>query len=357
MAINSTKIMISEKNLIHNMNYLTSNFGKKVLAVVKSNAYGHDINLITKTLHKHGYKEFAVARLVEAEQILKNPELSDSKIIIFESIGLEYLDIIKNNTSFHMTINVFEELEEALNFGIPADRIQLKIDFGFGRNGISLDDLEKLKNYIEKNNLKFSGIYSHLFSVTYDEGLKLIEKFKEIVEMLGKERFNMIHLQNSAAVENFGAIDITTHIRTGMLIYGLQEEGFFDRNLKQIFSLEGKIAGIRNLENSDYLAYNLKSDINAGKCKYTAKIKLGYGDGFLKLNQKTKCVINNKEFDITLITMDNTFIEVDSSIKEGDTVFFYPNVSLISSTLGMAVYELLTILSVRLERVLIDIIE
>ena len=76
MTIHSTKIMVSEGNLIHNMNYLTSKFEKRVLAVVKSNAYGHDINLVAKTLYKHGYKEFAVARLVEAEKILSDKTLS-----------------------------------------------------------------------------------------------------------------------------------------------------------------------------------------------------------------------------------------------------------------------------------------
>ena len=257
MTINSTKIHISEKNLIHNMKYLENTFNKKILAVVKSNAYGHDISLITKTLFKHGYKYFAVARLSEAEKIITDPELKNSNILIFESIGKDFLKPVKENRAFHMSINAFEELKEALEYGISPEQIQLKIDFGFGRNGIELNDLENLKNYIEKYDLKFAGIYSHLFSVKYNDGIKMINKFKEIVNFLGKERFEMIHLQNSLMAETFGSLDITTHIRVGELIYGIQSEGTPDKNLKQIFSLKGKIAGIRNLENSNYLAYNL----------------------------------------------------------------------------------------------------
>lgn len=354
MAVNSVKMYISERNLIYNMDYLTSNFNKEVIAVVKSNAYGHDLNLITKTLHQNGYKDFAVARLTEAEKILLNPELSDSEILIFESIGKNYLEIVKNNPSFQISINVYEELEEALEYGIPSEQIQLSIDFGFGRNGISLDCLPKLKEDIEKYNLKFAGIYSHLFSATYEEGLEIIKQFTEIVNCLGKERFKKIHLQGSAAVESYGSIDITTHIRIGTLIYGLQEDGFYDRNLKQVFSLEGQIAGIRNLENSRYLAYNLKSDLEAGDCKHIAKVKIGYGDGLLKINERTKCVINNKEYKITLITMDNSFIETDSSVEEGDKIIFYPNISVASAEIQMKNYEILAILSPRIERVLID---
>ena len=352
MTINSTKIHISEKNLIHNMEYLKNTFNKKILAVVKSNAYGHDINLITKILFKHGYKYFAVARLCEAEKIITDPELKNSNILIFESIGKDFLKPVKENKTFHMSINAFAELKEALEYGISPEQIQLKIDFGFGRNGIELKDLESLKNYIEKYNLNFAGIYSHLFSVKYDDGVKIINKFKEIVSFLGKERFKMIHLQNSLMTETFGNLDITTHIRVGELIYGIQSEVTPDKNLKQIFSLKGKIAGIRNLENSNYLAYNLKSDLKVNKCRFIAKIKIGYGDGFLKINENTKCLINGREFKISLITMDNSFIEVDETIKEGDEVIFYPDIYFSRPAFNMSIYELLTILNSRIERVL-----
>lgn len=345
------KIYISKTKLLHNMKYLKNNFKKKILTIVKANAYGHDIKLITKILFENGYKDFAVARLTEALEIVKDYKLEDSKIVIFESIDLEKLKIIKDNINFHMSINEFEELEKVISAGIPSERVQLKIDFGFGRNGISLDKLEELKKYIQKNNLKFSGIYSHLFSVNYEEGLEIIKKFQDVIGYLGKERFSMVHLQNSGGVENFGILPYTTHIRIGMLVYGLQEGGFFDENIKLIFSLRGKIAGIRNLENSKYIAYNEKKNLKVGNCKYVAKIKFGYGDGFLKFNENTKCLIKNKEFNISLITMDNTFIEVDSSIKVGDEIKLYPNLNFIEQILKIKRVEILSILSPRVERV------
>lgn len=354
MTINSTKMYISKKNLIHNLEYLKKTFNKKIMCVVKSNAYGHDINLITKTLFKNGYKYFAVARLCEAEKILLNPELNNSNILIFESIGKQSLNIIKDSKAFQMSVNTYEELLEAINYGIPSEKIQIKIDFGFGRNGILINYLSKLKNYIEKNNLKFAGIYSHLFSVNYDDGLEIIKKFTNLVDFLGKDKFEMIHLQNSLAIEKFKSLEITTHIRIGELIYGVQSEGKLDNNLKQVFSLRGKVAGIKNLENSRYLAYNLKSELSLKNYKYIAKLKIGYGDGFLKCNENTICMINRKEYNISLITMDNSFIEVDSSVKEGDEVIFYPNISEIQSNLHMSIYELLTILSPRIKRVIID---
>ena len=89
--------------------------------------------------------------------------------------------------------------------------MQLKIDFGFGRNGIIQEDIENLKKYIEKKNLSFKGIYSHLYAVEYDEGAELIEKFTETVKYLGKERFQMIHIQNSVGILLYGNCDMMTH--------------------------------------------------------------------------------------------------------------------------------------------------
>lgn len=354
MAINSVKMYISEKNLIYNMEYLKSNFNKEVLAVVKSNAYGHDINLITKLLYKNGYKNFAVARLVEAQKIILNTNLSQAEILIFESIGKDFLNIIKENKNFIMSVNTFEELKEAIEYGILPEKIQIKIDFGFGRNGITLNYLEELKKYIEKNNLFFNGIYSHLFAVCHNDGLKIIKKFEDVVNFLGKERFKVIHLQNSSAIEKYGSLDITTHMRVGMVIYGLQGDGFFDKNLRQVFSLRGQIAGIKNLESSDYIAYNLKSNLIVNNSRYIAKVKFGYGDGFLKVNENTKCLINNKEYNITLITMDNSFIEVDENVKEGDEIIFYPDISFSVPILNMNIYELLVIITSRVEKEIVD---
>ena len=35
-----------------------------------------------------------------------------------------------------------------------------------------------------------------------------------------------------------------------MLTYGLQEVGYYDPNLRQVFSLEGQIAGVREVDKS-----------------------------------------------------------------------------------------------------------
>ncbi|WP_288304930.1 alanine racemase [uncultured Fusobacterium sp.] len=345
MVINSTKLFLSKNSLYHNVDYLKETKKKKLLPVVKANGYGHGMEEIVGALYFHGQKEYAVARYVEAERIRKMG-LKDIRILVFESIG-DY-SLIENKEDIDISVNNINELKSALKYGIPSTRIQIKIDFGFGRNGIYPSEITELKKIIDKTEGKFRGLYSHLFAVNYEDGLLYIKQFNEIVDILGKDKFEMIHLQNSAATLTYDC-KIVTHIRAGMLIYGLQDDGFYERNLKQIFSLESEISSIRNLENSKYIAYNLKkSDCNA---KHIAKIKLGYADGFLKSNEGSFCLIGNREYKILQVTMDNTFLEVDESIREGDSVLLYHNVSLAALHNKMTIYELLTILSPRIPRV------
>ena len=260
------------------------------------------------------------------------------------------MDIIKNNRSIEVSANTFAELKELIENGISSDNIQLKIDFGFGRNGIIQEDIENLKKYIDEKNLFFKGIYSHLYAVEYEEGAELIEKFTETVKYLGKERFQVIHIQNSVGVLLYGNCDIMTHIRPGIYIYGLQEEGFFHEGLKQVFKLEGKIAGVRDMSRSKYLAYNLKTILSGNNFSYAAKIKIGYGEGFSKANEKSCCLINGKSYKILLVTMDNTFIEVDESIKEGDHVALYSDISKVRADTGLHICEVLPVISSRIVR-------
>lgn len=344
MIVNSTKLLLDRNSLYHNMDYLKKVKKKKLLPVVKANAYGHGTEEIIGALYDYGQKEFAVARYVEAERIRKMG-LKDIKILVFESIG-DYSMIIDKN-DIYISVNNLEELKSALNYGVPPERIQIKVDFGFGRNGIYLSEMQEVKKIVEGQKIRFGGLYSHLFAVDYEDGLEYIKKFDDVVNLLGKDRFEMIHLQNSAATLTYDC-DMVTHVRAGMVVYGLQDDGFYERNLKQVFSLESEIAGIRNLENSKYIAYRPKEE--GQSAKYIAKIKLGYADGFLKSNEGGFCLIGNKEYEILQVTMDNTFISVDSGIKEGDRVILYHNVPMVTSKNNMTIYELLTILSPRIPR-------
>ncbi len=244
-----------------------------------------------------------------------------------------------------------KELKETIKNNIPTKRLSLKIDYGFGRNGILEDEIEEVHNIIKFNSLKFYGISSHLFSTTYEDGLIVMKKFTETVKFLGKNNFEMIHLQNTAGTYDYDC-EIATHIRVGVMLYGMQETGFFDTDLKYVFSsLEGKVETIRNVEDLEYIAYEKLSILNSDT-KQIAKIKIGYGDGFIKANEGTYCLINKKEYKIAQVTMDNTFVEIDNRVKVGDKVYLYYKPLELKDKIGYKLFQALILLSsARIKRI------
>ncbi|WP_027128824.1 alanine racemase [Fusobacterium perfoetens] len=346
-------IFISEKNFIHNINLLKLKYNKDIIPVIKANAYGHDIKIISKLLLKYKINICAVARIFEALEILKHINYDKNfKILIFESIESNYLKEIISNSQLLISANSLEDLSLYLKSGISSNQIQLKIDFGFGRNGIFYKNIDVLRNLIIKSNLKFSGIFTHLFSVEYEDGIKIINNFTEIVKELGKDNFQMIHLQNSLGITRYGSIPISTHLRPGMFVFGFYEEGAFENNLQKVFSLKGKIINIRDISSLKYLTYNLKKNLPMTLSK-VAIIKIGYGDGFLKINEGSFALINNRQFKIISVMMDTTLIEVDDSVCINDSVQLYYDFSSTRNYLKMNMCEVLSILSNKIPRILI----
>lgn len=339
MIKNETIIEINKENLFHNMDYLKNHKKKQILPVVKANAYGHGMDKIIGLLYEWGQRIFAVARFSEYERI-HNMGYDDVKILVFESIG-DY-SLIKDRDDIFLSANTLDELKDLLNNSIDSEKIQIKIDMGFGRNGIYSHELEEIKKITK--NLHFAGIYSHLFAVNYDDGLEYIKIFEKIINYLGKENFSMIHLQNTATTLSYD-IPYVSHVRVGMGIYGLQDDGFMEKNLKQVFSLKSKIDSIREIDK--YFAYRENDGI-----KKIGKIKLGYADGFLKSNEGSYCLIGNREHKILQVTMDNTFIEIDQGNNIGDTVDLYHNVYSSANYNNRTIYELTVILSPRLHRII-----
>nr|WP_307774721.1 alanine racemase [uncultured Cetobacterium sp.] len=343
------KVLINKKNLVYNYNYLKSTTQKEIIAVVKANAYGHGLEETVKILLEEGCKYFAVTREYEAEKILKT-NLKNFKILMMDKV--ENINFIKNNSEIEIFINSLEELKEKLNEGISPKKMHLKLDFGFGRNGILIEEIEELKNFILKKNLYFKGIATHLFDATYKDMKKIESDFFKIIKDIGRERFQIIHTQNSAGVISIKG-EGCTHIRCGTILFGLQEIGYYDENVKRVFKLVGKISEIKDTENLKYIGYRLKDELNLKKNSKIAKINIGYGDGFSKRSENLMSIINNKKFRIVHIAMDNSFIEVDDSVNIGDEVEIFYDLEESMKYLKVPHYEFLSAINERIKRQII----
>ena len=100
----------------HNLRVIRSHLKNvPALAVIKANAYGHDIFLIAKALYDFDVKVWAVARLSEAVDLceyMKQFSVNDYKILVFESI--EDFETLNKYPNIYPSINSIKDIKQAL---------------------------------------------------------------------------------------------------------------------------------------------------------------------------------------------------------------------------------------------------
>ena len=148
---------------------------KKIIGIIKANAYGHGAIEIAKELSINGVNLFGVACIDEAKELIRNN--IDGEILILGCTPIEeWNDIIKYNLS--MTIASFDEIYELEKQKIHP-KVHIKIDTGMGRIGFNYEKANEAITYIINNKLaEIEGIFTHLASSECDENYTKIHNDK-----------------------------------------------------------------------------------------------------------------------------------------------------------------------------------
>ncbi|QLY78634.1 alanine racemase [Clostridium intestinale] len=225
---------VYKDKIIHNVDLIKKKSSKKLMAVIKSNAYGLGINEISSILSPL-VDSFAVSTLEEAQSLtIEKDILVLTPLCVFQ----DYNDI---NSNIILTIDDEEDLSY-LNME-KQYRVHIYVNTGMNRFGIEIDKLPKFIDYIKSNykNVIIEGIYTHLHNAkNTNYSLKQIENFKRCVTPYIGIIPN-IHCLNSNGFLNdvlYEACDFTNFIRIGNLLYGYSG---LDKGFKQTYSFKSKI--------------------------------------------------------------------------------------------------------------------
>lgn len=262
---------VNLNKLNNNIQRIKSKSHKKIMAVVKGNAYGLGADRITEFLEdKVDY--FAVATVEESKKIKTSNEILILTPIIYEE------DLQHTGDNIIFTVDNKEILRKINKY--RKTKIHIYVDMGMNRFGVKPYELNNLVNEIitDYPNILIDGIYMHLHNTKNTKyTLNQIEKFKEIVEPF-KESIPNIHCLNSDAVINndFRELaDFTNTIRIGNLIYGYigQELGY-----EKIFSYYAKIIKEYRVKKGETIGYG--NVFKARKDTLVGVLELGYIDHF-----------------------------------------------------------------------------
>lgn len=330
MAVSPNKLTIGLDSLAYNLRQIENCIAKKtkIMGVVKSDAYGHGLIPVSKTLVKNGIDFLGVSYIEEALE-LRNAGIK-TPIIILCGIDTdeEAAAAVENDlTPVIFNLRSAEKLEKTARARNKKTKIHIKIDSGMGRLGISCKETVSFLHDIRKYSfLETEALMSHLSSADEEDPAFTqgqIEKFKIAVDEARAMGMNLKlnHLANSAATVRYRESHFDM-VRPGIMLYGgLPSPGFkTEVKLRPVMCLKGKVLQIRDLGD--------KTPVSYGRTYYTdglkkiAVISLGYADGIPRcLSNRGKILVNGEPADITgnicmnMLTCDITDID---DITTGD---------------------------------------
>jgi alanine racemase len=306
---------------------------KELMAVVKGNAYGHDILEISPVVLRNGASKLAVARLEEGIFLRKT---GITVPILVLGLTLKQQAELLVSYSITPTVSEYEMIEELSKFAVKEERtakVHLKVDTGMGRIGILPDHILDLVNKIKAlKNIEIEGIFTH-FSVadekdnTYTE--MQFKKFMDVLTVLENEgiKIPVKHVGNSAALLDLPHMWLDL-VRPGISIYGLYPSKEVQRTVKLIpaHSFKTRIVFLKKLLPGECISYGRTYTTTKRRTKI-ASLPVGYADGYNRLlSNQGEVLVRGKRFPVIgRICMDQTMIDVTNlpQVKIGDEVVLW----------------------------------
>jgi alanine racemase len=273
--------------LVDNLNQVKQLIGSgtKIMGIVKSDAYGHGLIPVSRTLERHKVDCLGVAHLYEA-MVLRAEGIGLPIVIL---CGLRGVSEVEAAVKHDLTPVIFDlEIAEILARVCREQNrtigVHLKVDTGMGRLGIPYDELaDPIRKVLKLKGLCLRALFSHLSSADEsceDYTLIQIRRFRHAIET-GRAvgaclEYNS--LANSAGIMRFPGAHFDM-VRPGIMLYGGLPSATFTPPgvLKPVMHYKGRVLQVREMAAQQPIGY--------GRTYYTkntqrvAVISAGYGDG------------------------------------------------------------------------------
>ncbi len=326
---------INLNSICHNVKSMRANIDSdtKILAVIKTDGYGHGAIPIAKELETIEYVYgYAVATAEEALDLRKN-DIKKPILILGYTFSGKYEELIENNIS--LTVfreDSIEELETAAKHLGKKAYVHLKVDTGMGRIGVLPDEngLVFAGKILASSNLCLEGIFTHFTKAderdkefTYMQLCKFNQFAKEI-ESTYNYHIPMKHASNSAGIIDIKEANLNL-VRAGIILYGLWPSDEVAKevvDLKPALSLYSSIVYIKDVNEGTTISYG--GTFIAQKPMKIATIPVGYGDGYPRsLSNVGYVLINGVKAPILgRVCMDQFMVDVShiENVQMGDKV-------------------------------------
>jgi len=278
----------------------------KVMAVIKSNGYGHGICEVAGALKEAD--AFAVARVDEAIQLREAG--FEQRITVLE--GFSDADEFSLHQQFRLepvihTPQQTQLLEQNRNQTI--DHCWLKVDTGMHRLGVEPEEFQHL--YERLSHDSSVSVMTHLACADEPDNPMTLQQqklFNEVTDNCMAEK----SIANSAAIMKWPALQ-AEWVRPGIMLYGVSP--FADKHgellgLKPVMNLYSKLISIKSVKKGESVGYGgiyrCPNDCRVGV------VAIGYGDGYPRhVKSGSSVLVNGKRVRlIGRVSMDMVTVDL-----------------------------------------------
>jgi alanine racemase len=316
---------------------------RKILAVIKSNAYGHGIVPVARALSKAHADWFGVTCSAEGAE-LRESGIREPVLILTGFWAGEEKRILDNHlTPAIMSADQLLLLEKAAaEQRKPRKRpfdFHLKIDTGMNRLGIPPSQIPAFARALaDCTHLRLAGTFTHIASSEVFTTEQTIEQERTFDAALACMRSlgldpGIVHMANSAAIVSRPST-WRDMVRPGAILYGYHQ--FFEPSelnpemeeklsVRPVLSFRARIVSIKDLPPGSRVGYNARW--TASTPSRVAVLAAGYADGLVRiLSNKGRVIVRGELAPIIgTVSMDLTTADVTgiASARVGDIATIY----------------------------------
>ncbi|MBI2039013.1 MAG: alanine racemase [Candidatus Niyogibacteria bacterium] len=352
----------------------------RVMAVVKSNAYGHGLMETAETLQDAGADCFAVDSIVEALALRKRGIMSDI-LVLGHTLKGRFADAASN--SIALTIagmadlkNLRESQLTMLPKIIPL-YIHIKIDTGMHRQGFSPSELpqvfEALTVLRDSGTILLDGLYTHLAAAGdpkfSEETRAQIMLFSDIADGMPENKLWPEHVHAAATAGALAHPEAHFDmVRIGIGLYGYWPSRtpvvvFPNSVLKPVLSWKTIVTDIKNFPKNERIGYGFSEKLTRNS--RVALLPVGYWHGYRgALSRKAHVLIRGKRAKVLgLVSMDMMSVDVtdipeaepeDIATLIGADGSEFVSAHELAHCARTSVYEILTCINPRIRRILVS---
>ncbi|MBM3328972.1 MAG: alanine racemase [Calditrichaeota bacterium] len=345
--------------------------GRKIMAIVKADAYGHGMVGISRELISERVDFLGVAMLDEGLR-LRRQGITHPILVLGGMLEGQFEAAVKNNLD--LTISSREQVEPLVRVLDSHDmqaHIHIKIDTGMGRLGEPWTSAPDFFHSVASHSrIEVRGLYTHLATTESPDPelmLKQIDRFSGVIrdaESCGIYPEYIHHANSGALLQSIHhpSLEVSNMVRPGIMLYGYppaaEMENQFD--LQPVMTLKSHVVFCKIPPEGMSVGYG-GTYLSKGE-KYIATLPVGYGDGYprrcgnrayLCLNSQRVPVVGNVSMDMITVEIDQAFLGDEAMIfgrSNGQSLSLWE----LAQQLDTIPYEILCGIAPRVPRLFIN---